>query len=470
MSAVDKPIDDLYLQPPAIPTISLKLTDSGNTERFTSLNRGRLHYAPERKLWLLWGGERWRWCLRGEAELMTKYLVRSIYATASLAKDDDARKKIVQWATTSESAAARMNILRLAPHEPGVSLRIHELDRDPWLLNVANGTLDLRTGLLGPHKREDYITKMAPIVYEAGAYSDVWERFLGDVTGGDADLEAYLKRTIGYCLTGLVSEKAFFFLYGVPDGMKSTFIWAIANALGDYAASASFSTWLVQSGTGGNRPDLVDLIGARFVSSVEVRHGARFDEEILKKWTGGDAVTAAAKYENPVTFHPVGKLFMAANDSPIIRDGDAGALARMRRIPFNHPLPAESRDPSMRHKLGTPEVMAAILSWALEGCLEWQKAGKLGSCAVVDVSTREYAEEMDRTKAFFDECCTFAPTASVSTAELRATYVNWCQANGVRFPLDSREFAKKLVSRKCESIKHKKIWTWRGLELGSGDT
>ncbi len=342
-----------------------------------------------------------------------------------------------------------------------------ELDRDPWSLNVANGTIDLRSGNLRPHKREDMITKIVPVDFDPDARSALWESFLDTITGGNADLAAYIGRAIGCALVGEASEKSFWFCYGPPDGAKSTFIDAVAGTLGDYHLATSPDTWLVQSATGGNRGDIVRLLGRRFVTAVEFKHGARFDVALVKSVTGGDAITAAAKYTSEVTFKPSFALWFAANDCPAIRDDDAGMWKRVRRIPFTNVIEPKRQDREMRSKLGAPDVQRAILAWAVRGCLEWQRSG-LGSCDAVDCSSAAYREEMDRVALFFVEECEFGAGLRISASAVRGAYEAWCKNNGVRSPLSRTEFAERLRERQCVEGKSGPERFWRGIALSHG--
>jgi putative DNA primase/helicase len=440
-------------------------TDMGNAERLVARYADRIRYCPPKRRWLAWDGARWRWDETGVLNRLAKRTVRSIYDEAGAADDEATRVSLAKHATKSEAADRLAAMVRLASTEDGIAVMPDQLDADPWILNCRNGTLDLRTGKLGPHDRAHLCTKLAPVDYEPEARHPVWEAFLSDVTGDDPELEAFLSRVAGWALAGVCDEKRFVFVFGEPDTGKSTFLDALATTIGDYHVGTDFSTWCTQTTTGGNRGDLVRLAGARLVTSVEVRAGARFDEALVKRVTGGDPITAAAKYESEVTFRPTFTLLLAANDAPKLRDDDAGAWARVLRVPFPHAIPAGKKNPNVRRALTDPnQAGPAILAWAVRGCLEWQRQG-LRTCAAVEASTRAYRADMDRFDGFVADHCELHPHLRVSRRAFREAYLQWCREHQIRIPLTAMEVANRLKDMGVAGSKSNGERVWLGVTL-----
>jgi len=427
--------------------VGFRCTDIGNGERLVARYRGRVHYCFARKRWLIWDGKRWRWDPGGVMTRVAKRVVRGIYQEAAACPDKQLREELWKHAQASERANAVLNMLKMAESEEGIAVDMEELDADPMLLNCENGTINLRTGTLHPHRREDLITKLCPVEFSPGAEHPVWERFLSEATNGDTELRGYIQRAAGYALQGAATERALFFVYGAPGSAKSTLIDALGSALGDYHVATSAETWLIQKNPGGNRGDLVRLAGARLVTATEFQQRARFDEALLKSVTGGDTITAAAKYEAEVSFRPSFALWFAANDAPAIRDDDAGMWARMRRIPFDHVIPAERQDKTIKERLkSSPECRAAVLAWAVAGCTAWQVSG-LGMAKAIEASNREYQAEMDPVGEFFDDRCAWGAGDSVGQGEIRKGYERWAKEVGVQYLLDRKQFEKRVISR-----------------------
>lgn len=431
--------------------MGLLLTDMGNAERFARRWAGKVRYCHGRKKWLVWDKRRWSWDLNGRIDRLAQSMVRGLYREAAAMTDANDRYQLAQHAKASEKASSVANMLRLAQSQEGIPVALEELDADPMLLNCQNGTVDLRTGELLPHDQAHLITKMCPVDFDAAATHPVFESFLDTATQGDGELQGYMRRAAGYSVQGTADEKVLFLVYGPANTAKSTLIDALAAALGDYHISAPASTWLQQTQQGGNRGDIVRLAGARLVTTVEFNRGAKFDEEIIKRVTGGDIVTAAAKYEGEVEFRPQFALWLAANDAPAIRSGDGGMWSRMRRIPFVHVIEPEKRDKGIKRAFqNSPDCRAAVLAWAVRGCMEWQRDG-LGSADAVEASTAAYQNEMDPIADFLADRLIFDEGTrignSITPKDLRRAYDSWAKEEGIKNPLGRKEFQDAITKR-----------------------
>lgn len=447
------------------------LTDLGNARRLVLAHGGDLRYCEPLSGWLVWDGRRWAADDTGEVERRAKGTVLEMYASAAAELDDSQRRELIRWTLLSESAQRIRAMVDLARTELGVTTRPAQFDADPWLLNVANGTLDLRTGTLREHRRGDLLTRLAPVDYDPAATHPILDRYLVDATAGDADFAAYLQRACGYTLTGLTTEECFFLMLGPGGSGKSTLVEAMLALLGDYGAKASFAAFLNTHNVGGATPELARLRGARLVAAVEAPKDRQLNEVLVKELTGGDTVTARQLYHDPVSFSPTFKLWLAANDSPKLTDTDTGLWRRLRRLPFEHELPEDKRDPAVKAAM-TGEALPALLAWAVQGCAAWQRQG-LGACAVVRTKTAELRAEFDPLAEFFAACCTFIKQAETPAAELRQAYEAWAASVGAR-PINNREWGQRLEAKGCRTLRTRRgaarVTVWCGIGLLAEDS
>ncbi len=450
---------------PAAPGRHRNLTDLGNAERLADQQAADLRFCEARG-WMVFDARRWR---HNEPEAMrrAKATVRGIYAEAAHVEDDDERKRLVAHARASEGLARLEAMLRLARSERPFEIVQGAFDADPLLLNVLNGTIDLRTGELRPHRREDLLTKLVTVAYDPTARCDAWERFLRDTTGGNEELIGFLRRAVGYSLTGLTSEEKLFFVHGPAASGKSSFVEGIKTMMGDYARAADFESFLARrDASGAPRNDLAALAGARFVPSIEVDDGRRLAAGLVKQLTGGDTIAARFLYKETFEFLPSFKLWLVANDAPRVSDADSGMWRRILRVPFVHEVPPDRRDPKLKTLLKDPtRGGAAILAWAVRGCLEWQERG-LDPPALVTTATEDYRRSQDPLRDFVDERCRLDPTLWTRTAELRAAYERWCAETGELHPLGRRSLAERLTRLGAAADKTTGgMRIWRGVGL-----
>jgi len=379
------------------------MTEAENARRFVDRERGNVLYCPTLRSWLVWNGRAWEEDRRGVVIEKAKATALSIYweaaeVAARAAQEPDADRRaqlstlasrLESWARVSESARGIDAMLALARSVPGIPVLLEELDAHSWVLNCENGTLDLRTGHLRRHARNDLLTKVTPVPFDPDARAPRWEGFLARIFAEDAELISYVQRAVGYAATASTREEVLFFAFGHGLNGKSKFLGGIGDALGPYAISMKFSTFVERDKDSG-RFDQADLLGARFVSAIEAGRAVRFNESLLKALTGGDPIRAERKFKDSFQFEPTHTLFLAANHKPEIRDTSLSMWRRVKLIPFVVTIPPDERDEQLAEKLRAEAP--GILSWIVDGCLAWQNQG-LGTAGAVEAASEEYRVE-----------------------------------------------------------------------------
>jgi P4 family phage/plasmid primase-like protien len=457
-------------------------TDYGNAERLVELEGEDIRYIFPWKTWLCWDGVRWLKDQTGEIYRHAKRTVREMYSAAAKIDDDAMRQAFSKWARESEKRSRLEAMIALAQSEPSVPVLIETLDQDHWKICCTNGTLNLKTGKLQPHDRQDMITKMIPVAYDPNALCPTWDAFLERIIP-DPEVRIFLQRAVGYSLTGEVSAQCLFFLYGKGANGKSTFINAMLTLLGDYGMQAAPDILLSnkEQRSNGPCPEIAGLVGSRFVATSEIDEGRRLAEGLVKQITGGEPIRARFMHQDFFEFHPTHKLWFSANHKPVIRGQDDGIWRRIKFVPFTVTIPPEERDPDLNNKL-TAE-MPGILAWAVRGCLAW--SGKdlspgLTEPAAIRAASAEYRNEMDVLAAFLEDCCildeALASGASdksflrVVGSDLYGEYVKWAEANGEK-PLGKKLFGSRLQERggitPGVGIGPKKARGWIGIGLKS---
>ncbi|MDP9476520.1 MAG: phage/plasmid primase, P4 family [Actinomycetota bacterium] len=404
--------------------LGFNLTDLGNSERFVADHGEGVRYCYPWGKWLVWTGARWERDDSGKAHKLAKATVRGIYAEAAAESDDARRKELAKHATRSEAEAKIRAMLELAKSELPVAP--DELDVSADLLNVLNGTIDLRTGELREHQREDLITKVAPVEYDPDAAAPAWEAFLERVLPGE-DLRRFVQRAAGYSATANTSEQCMFINHGAGNNGKSTFQETLAAALGDYAMRAP-TEMLMAKRSGGVPNDVARLKGARFVTASETEEGRRLAESLVKDLTGQDTISARFMKAEWFDFRPTHKLWLSTNHKPEIRGTDNAIWRRIRLVPWAVTVPPEERDRELPQRLR--EELPGVLAWVVRGCCEWRHEG-LRTPDEVRRATGEYRAEMDVLASFLEDCCVVGPTAWAKFADLYAAYQRWCSESGV---------------------------------------
>lgn len=442
-----------------------RYTDTGNADRLVALHGETLRYVPLWAAWLAWDGRRWE--LDHDDVRVTelaKGVPRRMLELVAHADGRDERKRLLNFATRTESAGGLAAMIRLARTVPSVAVDHHRLDAQPWWLTVANGDLNLRSGVLEPHDPDRLSTKLADVRHDAEATAPAFEAFLAQILP-DEDLQAYVQRFVGYCLTGDVSEQVIAIWHGSGANGKSTLINVLRRLLGDYATIAKREL-LVASQHEQHPAALVDLFGARLATCVELREGAALDEARVKSLTGGDTIAARRMRENWWSFEPTHKLVVATNHRPQIRADDPATWRRVHLVPFEVTIPPERIDRHLAERIIADEL-PGVLNWSLAGLEDWRRQG-LAAPERVRYATDAYRAEADTVAMFLaDEEIRLDPDAVVGSTELREIHGRWCDDQGLDPRRHWQEVQKRLKELGATPGRTNSYRFWKGLDAAA---
>ena len=399
-------------------------TDQGNALRLIRLADSRIRYVHRWGKWIVY--EDGRWILDFKEALIGALAADVPRGLFTVAADLDEKIRDVhrRWAKTSESSGAATAMINLARSSPAVLVQHGELDRKPWLLNVLNGTIDLRTGGLSPHNPDDLLTVQAPVIYDPAATAPLWSDCL-ERWQPDPDIRTFLQRACGTAISGHPLEHLFV-NHGTGSNGKTKFFEAIKHVLGDYAVTPSKGLFVVTKHED-HKTELASLFGARMIVLPETAQAGRLNEDSVKNLTGGDAITCRRMREDEWTFQPTHTAFMHTNYKPRITGTDLGIWRRIRLIPWTTTIDDAEKDDALGEKL--QGEAAGILAWLVAGCLDWQRTGLAEPDSVI-AATAAYRSGEDHVGRFLADCLVVKPTGAIRSKRLRELYVAWCDDTG----------------------------------------
>lgn len=404
-------LDELETEPLTEP---VELTEDALASEFTRRHADDLRYVAEWVRWLRWDGRRWASERTLAVYDLARKLVREVGADIEKAK---LRARI-------KSAATINAIVSLARVDRAHARVTEDFDADPWLLNTPASTIDLRTGAMRPHRRQDGLTKITPIA-PTDAPAPLWSACLETWAGGDEELTAFLQRLCGYWCSGSTREEKFSIVYGPGANGKTKFIEAVRGCLGlDYVTSVAMETLLVTQGEQ-HPTDLADLRGKRLAIASETEEGRRLAESKMKDLTGGGRIRARHMRRDFFEFNPTHKVVIVGNHRPGLRNVDEAMRRRVLMIPFEVVIPPEARDLQLAEKLAVERP--AILGWMLAGCRQWLERG-LDPPARVLAATTDYLASADAVARWLEERCVFGPNESMTKTRAFESWKAWAEA------------------------------------------
>ncbi len=447
-----------------MPSGGFGLTDIGNRNRLIDQHGKDIMYCHDLGYWLIWQENRWVRDGIKELEGRAQDTVCSIHSEILTENSPEKQAETMRWAKQSQNVARISAMIKLAKSSKAIATSSSWLDSDNYVLNLTNGTLNLKTKECYSHKRSDLLTKIAPTEYDLTATCPNWDKFLHQIFGGDEKLISWIQKTMGYALTGDTSEQSIFILWGKGSNGKSTFLNTIKQILSDYTTQIQPETLMMRRNTDGGAPrsDLMALRGARFVTASEGEKGQQLAEALVKQLTGGEVISCRGVYEkSQVEFQPKFKIFFATNYKPQISGMDHGIARRIKMIPFDCTFRGNQIDYDLQSKL--MKEASGILLWMIKGCYKWQKEG-LGMPESVKKATDDYIADNDQVETFITECCLKRDGCTVGSRELYMEYEKWA-ANWVDHVLTQKGFSQALTDKGYEKKRSSKGYSLLGLGL-----
>jgi len=431
--------------------------ETGDAELLATMFTGLVIYDHSAQLWYRWDEHRWV----EDKMLFVRRLVSGplaaqyYHAAAHILETDDNDKgkhaRAREFSDRAKSLRARYrigNVLSLATAIPELALTSDVWDKDPWLLGVGNGVLNLRDGSLRDGLPEDFIRTYAPTPWVPNAEAPRWKQFLQEIFAGDEELIAFVQRLLGYGITGTSNEHKFPVLWGSGSNGKDTLLKALRNALGVYVGPINAAALVSKdSNPEGATPHLCALQGLRIGWASETKEGARMNEALVKFVTGGGEITGRPLYGKPITFMPSHLIILLTNHKPHADAEDWALWERILLLPFTQQFVDKPqgkrqypRDNDLDAKLAAEAP--GILRWLVEGCLSYQAMG-LCPPASVAAATEEYRNDENTLAQFFDDCCHIGDGARVGARDLYRAYVEWMKDGGLK-PMSITAFGLRL--------------------------
>lgn len=434
--------------------------DHLNAERFLTEHGSRVRYSPELGRWFLWNGAWWEEDRLEQVHQAALSTIDGLRAWAGEATTEREFKRRSGHYVASTRSGRRDGMLQLARSAPAVVVAVSALDRHPHLLACRNGLVDLRTGELKPADPSLLITRGVDLDYDPEAVSEEWAAFLSRIFGDSESLVEYVRRLLGYLVTGEVGEHLLPIWHGPGANGKSTLVKVLMTLLGEHAAVAPEGL-LIESKHEQHPERLAALRGRRLVVSSELEHRAVLAEGLVKLITGGDTISARQLYGQRFDFEPSHKLVLITNHPPRVRGTDEAIWRRLRMVPFSVTIPADERIPGYAEQL-VADHGQAILSWLVKGAVEWYRGG-LGTCAEVDRATGAYRASEDVFSQFLAERTVNVETKT-RVRDLRNAWTDWAREAGA--PVGRvQDFTEWLDSRGFEIVQFERANWVKGIGL-----
>ena len=421
-------------------------TELGAGQLFADFYKDVLRYVPERKSWFYYNGVVWEQDLGNTKTMeMCKDLARHLGIYCLSVEDDKRREEYAKFCYRWQTRKMRETVIRDAQSVHTISME--EFDTDPYIFNCKNGTLHLKTMEFTPHRPEDKLTKHSDVEYNPDASCERFERFMAEITNGDQKKAKFLKKVLGYGLSGDTRFECMFIFYGATTrNGKGTLCESVLKVIGHYGCTSQAETIGIKPNKSSQMPseDVARLAGVRFVNISEPDRSLRLDSALVKTMTGNDTMNARFLHENSFDFKPQFKLYINTNYRPAISDLTLFSSDRVIIVTFDRHFGEKEQDKNLKELFAMPNSQSAILNWLLDGYRLIQSEG-LVIPESVKVAIEEYRKDSDKVARFTEDCLEKIDGAEVRTSAVYKAYTQWCEDNGCR-PENSAKFNQALSS------------------------
>jgi putative DNA primase/helicase len=323
-----------------------------------------------------------------EAERREAALDAARSTSATKAKKERTPPQVAEFYEFSRASGnAGRTAAMLAQAESYLLVELEAFDPDPLVLNVRNGTLrwvnsgqgrkpDWTLRFMPAHDPADRITRLMEVDYYPEAKAPKWDGSLVKWQPTEP-MREFLRRIMGYSVTGDTSEQAFFIHQGLGGDGKSTMIGAVRRIVGDYAVTSDVKTFLDTGQRSGSdaSSDVARLAGeTRMVCTAEPPRGAKLNEAMIKSFTGGAPLAARRLRQDQFEFMPKGKVQMECNTRPVIKGDDEGIWRRVFIVLWEVRVAKVDRIKDF-DKILAREEGPGILNWLLDGVGDWLRVG-----------------------------------------------------------------------------------------------
>ncbi len=439
--------------------LEFSVEDLENAERFKTFLNGNFKYIQEKGTWFYWDDIKWKIDSNGEITRNYRDYIRELESEADMlngTQRDNAIDLISELKSNKKINATKKLLMDLEE----VTQSIGEFDQIKELLTFKNGLLDLKSGELLKHDKSKLLTKYINSDFKKGSKCPMWERFLHEIFQGDIELIKFIQRALGYSITGFTDEQVLFFLIGQGENGKSTFGNVISNIFESISSQADFNTF-IESKSERIRNDIARLSSSRIVFASESSPDKYLDEGAIKQMTGGEKITARFLFKEFFEFRPQFKIWLIANQFPLIKQNDHALWRRIIPICIDYKVPKEKKDPFLEKKLLSERE--GIISWVVNGTLSWMKEG-LNPPRIISNFKREIKTEADEIKQFIDERCHLLNSGKCKSSDLFQAYKNWSEAEGY-IPRTVQVFTKRLKDLGLIQKRDSKSRYWIGVSL-----